>query len=666
MGEDLYTSIRPYLVLEVNCPYKTPVNKPFLKNGDYHNSVCAWYDEQERELVSGPFSRVEFEEPDLGSRQKLIKQLIRHGWKPTVFTEKGSPKLTEKGHPVDSLYKIEAPVGKAIAEWYTMRHRKSQIEGWIKTVRTDGRLTAGANSCGTNTYRMRHRGVVNVPKADPKVTFGKQMRELFIARPGYKLLGYDASGLEARCMAHYTHKFDGGEFADLVLNGDVHAKNARIFFESETDGLNVDSSEFKSYRSRGKNGTYCVPMDTQILTKTGWKTRDQLEIGELVLTYNQKENVKEWKPVLAIHDTEGEVVELSHGNSFKVRASHDHRWFVRQRKDSGSGRYMMDQVRTTDELTSESNIIINAPMRPDAGSFSGWHGTKYGRDWTKEVLSMSSEQRKAFLAGFLIADGYQDNSSGLWKFTQLRNEHYEAALTAAFIEHDGFISVRSGVQENGKECMVVCLRKKQHTTMQRVSRRILPEQKLWCVTTENESWVMRQGDMITITGNCLMYGGQPRKLASTLEVPLGQAKHLFDKFWRENEALGEVRNLVMKMHDQRGWVPGIDGRKIYTRSSHSALNALFQSCGAILMKRAMVMLRDFALEEQIHHYKVYDMHDEGGHEILEDECYEENDRVVHRLGFLAEDAMKAAGEYYNIRVPITGEFLIGNNWAEVH
>lgn len=422
MGEDLYASIRPYLVLEVDRPYKTPVNKPFLKNGDYHNSVCAWYDEQERELVSGPFSRVEFEEPDLGSRQKLIKQLIRHGWKPTIFTEKGSPKLTEKGHPVDSLYKIEAPVGKAIAEWYTLRHRKSQIEGWIKTVRADGRLTAGANSCGTNTYRMRHRGVVNVPKADPKVTFGKQMRELFIARQGYKLLGYDASGLEARCMAHYTHKFDGGEFADLVLNGDVHAKNARIFFESETDGLNVDSSEFKSYRSRGKNGTYC-----------------------------------------------------------------------------------------------------------------------------------------------------------------------------------------------------------------------------------------------------LMYGGQPRKLASTLEVPLGQAKHLFDKFWRENEALGEVRNLVMKMHDQRGWVPGIDGRKIYTRSSHSALNALFQSCGAILMKRAMVMLRDFALEEQIHHYKVLDMHDEGQHEVLEVECYVDDAGAVrHRLGELAVKAMQQAGIELGMRVEITGEYSIGNNWSQTH
>lgn len=421
-GDKLYEEIRPYLDLEIEQPYKTPVNKPFLKNGGYTKSVCDWYNEEDRLLVSGPFSRIEFVEPDLGSRKRLVKQLIRHGWKPVIFTDKGFPKLTEKGQPVDTLYKIEAPVGKRIAEWYTLRHRKSQIEGWIRTIRPDGRLTAGANSCGTNTYRMKHRGVVNVPKADKKVVFGKEMRELFIARPGYKLLGYDAAQLEARCMAHYTHKFDGGEFADLVLHGDLHAKNAKIFFEEEVEGLGVDSSEFKSYRSRGKNGTYC-----------------------------------------------------------------------------------------------------------------------------------------------------------------------------------------------------------------------------------------------------LMYGGQPRKLASTLDVPLSIAKHLFDKFWLENEALGEVRNLVMRMHDQRGWIPGIDGRKVYTRSSHSALNALFQSCGSIIMKKSMVILRDLAASEGIHHYKVLDMHDEGQHEVLGEECYVvENDVLKHRLGDLALIAMKMAGEELNIRVEVTGDYSIGNNWAETH
>lgn len=418
----LYGEIRPYLSLEIEVPYDVEVKKPFLKSGGYSKSVIMWYeDEKERNQVGGPFTRVRFCEPDLGSRQKLIKQLLRHGWQPTIFTPKGSPKLTEKGKPVDSLFKIEAPVGKQIAQWYILSHRRSQINGWIKTVRPDGRLTAGANSCGTNTYRMRHRGVVNVPKADDKVVFGKEMREIFIARPGYRMLGYDAAQLEARCMAHYTYELDGGEFAELVLHGDLHAKNARIFFESETDGLEVDSPDFKSYRSRGKNGTYC-----------------------------------------------------------------------------------------------------------------------------------------------------------------------------------------------------------------------------------------------------LMYGGQPKKLASTLGVRVKDAKYLFNKFWNENEALGQLRDKVMSMHDNQGWIPGIDGRRIYTRSSHSALNALFQSCGSIIMKYAMVYLAYHAKKEGVHHYKVLDFHDEGQHEILASDCYMENGRERHQLGELSLLSLDQAGRRLKIQVDITGEYSIGDNWSQTH
>lgn len=418
--DNLYDEIRPYLSMEINLPYKVPVNKPFLKNGEYAAAVDKWYGD-ERDIVGGPFNRVEFCEPDLGSRQKLIKQLLRYGWQPTIFTEKGQPKLTVKGVPVDSLYQIEAPIGKQIALWYTLNHRKSQIKGWIRDIRPDQRLTAGANSCGTNTYRMRHRTVVNVPKADPKVIFGKEMRELFIARPGHKLLGYDAAQLEARCMAHYTHPLDGGEFAELVLHGDLHAKNARIFFEEGTEGLEVDSSEFKSYRSRGKNGTYC-----------------------------------------------------------------------------------------------------------------------------------------------------------------------------------------------------------------------------------------------------LMYGGQPKKLASTINVSVREAKYLFNRFWTENEALGKLRDKVMYMHDNQGWVPGVDGRRIYTRSSHSALNALFQSCGAIIMKYAMVLLHHHAEVEQIHHYKVLDQHDEGQHEVAASDCYIEEGKEKHRLGELSVLSMYQAGKKLGIRVDVTGDYSIGDTWAETH
>jgi DNA polymerase I-like protein with 3'-5' exonuclease and polymerase domains len=39
------------------------------------------------------------------------------------------------------------------------------------------------------------------------------------------LLGVDASGLELRCLAHYTFPFDDGRYAKEILDGDIHSAN---------------------------------------------------------------------------------------------------------------------------------------------------------------------------------------------------------------------------------------------------------------------------------------------------------------------------------------------------------------------------------------------------------------------------------------------------------
>ena len=126
----LYNKIRPRLSLEVRAPYDRPVSKPFLKTGGYSNGVTNWYTGDIPD-VSGPFTRVEFNNPDLGSRIKLIAQLLRLGWKPAHFTEKGSPKLTWEGSPCKSLESIDTEVGQLISLWYRYRHRESQIKGLI-------------------------------------------------------------------------------------------------------------------------------------------------------------------------------------------------------------------------------------------------------------------------------------------------------------------------------------------------------------------------------------------------------------------------------------------------------------------------------------------------------------------------------------------------------
>lgn len=209
----LYNNIRGDLGYDFN--KNSEVSKPFRKDGTLSERVRKYGLSQEE--VGGPFTQVWYSEPDLGSRQKLQVHLERLGWTPIYFTEKGNPKIEE-----ESLSKLEGDLGKSIARWYVYRHRQSQIQGWLDAVRPDGRISAGAITNGTPTGRMRHQVVVNVPKASPKVIFGKEMRELFIAEEGYILVGYDAKGLELRILAHYM---DDPEFTEVLLNDDIHGYN---------------------------------------------------------------------------------------------------------------------------------------------------------------------------------------------------------------------------------------------------------------------------------------------------------------------------------------------------------------------------------------------------------------------------------------------------------
>ncbi len=220
------------------------ITKPFLNSGGYRKSVTDWYGSDfvnSSHVVGGPFTRVEEKRIDLNSSKQIKEYLLTQGWKPTQWNFKDglptSPKLTE-----DSYDSITGDLGKQIGLRNTLRHKKSQIEGWITRLRDDGRLSADANTCGTPTGRFRHINVVNVPKVsvypkkhpkagtlvwsdDPEyqsIPFGTEMRSFFIVPEGYVLIGHDASGLELRMLAHYMNDED---FIQELLYGDIHESN---------------------------------------------------------------------------------------------------------------------------------------------------------------------------------------------------------------------------------------------------------------------------------------------------------------------------------------------------------------------------------------------------------------------------------------------------------
>jgi DNA polymerase-1 len=140
-------------------------------------------------------------------------------WKPEVFTDTGRPKIDE-----GVLQAIDTTEAKTFARILELQKALGQLSdganAWLKMVTPQGRIHHVCQ-LATNTGRNAHsRPNLGQTSSDPRC------RELFGPGNGMRQVGADASGLELRMLGHYLAEFDGGAFADVVVNGDIHQQNA--------------------------------------------------------------------------------------------------------------------------------------------------------------------------------------------------------------------------------------------------------------------------------------------------------------------------------------------------------------------------------------------------------------------------------------------------------
>lgn len=141
------------------------------------------------------------------------------GWVPTVFSDTGRPKIDE-----GVLQSIDTEEATTFARILELQKALGQLSdganAWLKMVTPEGRIHHVCQ-LATNTGRNAHsRPNLGQTSSDPRC------RELFGPGNGMRQVGADASGLELRMLGHYLAEFDGGAFADVVVNGDIHQQNA--------------------------------------------------------------------------------------------------------------------------------------------------------------------------------------------------------------------------------------------------------------------------------------------------------------------------------------------------------------------------------------------------------------------------------------------------------
>jgi hypothetical protein len=202
---------------------------------------------------TGKKLKAKVEEFNPGSRQQIAQRLIdTHKWVPTEFTPDGKPRVDEA-----VLSDLPYKEAKVLARYLTIQKRLGQLadgdEAWMKAVGPDGRLHGRVNTNGAITGRCTHRSpnMAQVPT-------DKEYRSLFVAPKGRVLVGVDASGLELRCLAHYLGKYDDGEYAKAILEGDIHWANALAFGLTKDAVQDKTNPEHKAARNQAKGAIYAL------------------------------------------------------------------------------------------------------------------------------------------------------------------------------------------------------------------------------------------------------------------------------------------------------------------------------------------------------------------------------------------------------------------------
>lgn len=640
-------------------------------------------------VVGWPFTPVTFQEFNPGSRQQIAERLLEMGWVPDEFSELGSPSVNE-----DTLKRASEtiPIAKPLSDLFTTNKLITQLSSgdnaWLKKVTAEGKIHHHVNPCGAVTFRATHSApnLGQVPAVVEKErtlldglkekyivlgregAWGSECRSLFGVPKGWVMVGSDLSGIELRCLAHYMSKYDNGEYGRKLLTEDIHVVNQLAA------GLET--------RAQAKTFIYafCVPKDiSKALTRTGWKSRDQLSIGEEILAYDPVSKTKKWTPILSFADYSDAKVLTLENKQFKFECTEDHRWFVRQRKEKFGFRNSVEEVRRTFDLNTESNIIVNAPMdKSEDTNYSSLDliHDKWDTDWTKRVLSMSQSERVAFLEGFMIADGYyrsgepRKNGDGItsegWMWNQNVNELSEAALTATYLVHDGYVNtiVRHPTK---KDMIYVTLNKKSHITGQKLNRDETRTTDVWCPNTQFGSWVCRQNNVITITGNC--YGAGDEKLGSIV-APLASipeqkrlGKELKAKFLKTLPAFNAIIKDIKKQVKSQGYLIGLDGRRLHVRSAHSALNTLLQSAGAIISKVWMLQIDDDLYEAGLDN----EWEDYANMLYIHDELqYAVREGLEDEVKAICIAAAGKAGITLDFRMPVEATAKSGKTWKDTH
>lgn len=155
----------------------------------------------------------------------------------------------------------------------------------------------------------------------------------------------------------------------------------------------------------------------------------------------------------------------------------------------------------------------------------------------------------------------------------------------------------------------------------------------------------------------VLYGAGAAKAGSIVGGNTSHGKKLIESFVNNTPGLAQLKAKISRFA-KKGHLPGLDGRRVWIRSEHAALNTLLQSAGAIIAKQWLVECYEALNAANTPAKLMAWVHDEVQ--------YETDPQHANAVKEIVEKAATKAGIVLQFRCPVDAEGKIGINWYETH
>jgi DNA polymerase I-like protein with 3'-5' exonuclease and polymerase domains len=132
------------------------------------------------------------------------------------------------------------------------------------------------------------------------------------------------------------------------------------------------------------------------------------------------------------------------------------------------------------------------------------------------------------------------------------------------------------------------------------------------------------------------------------------------KFIRGTPGLQRLRDRLEEGSRRKGWLPGLDGRRVPVRALYTTLNFLVTSSEAIICKRWLVNVYDELNQKFRYGW--------GGDVVIVLWVHDEivcccRPEIADQVGEIMVRHAKEPAEFYNFKVPLEADYKIGKSWA---